>query len=103
MRAKRGALAQKRHYPDMCREWALNANRARWGQPMKELPKTDSPRAAVWCEKRRVEHAQLLYEQRRRRADEQEARRLAALPVQVRAREEQARITPPGAKSFLDL
>lgn len=38
MQRKRAARAQKRHYPTLMVEWARNANRARWGKPLKPLP-----------------------------------------------------------------
>ena len=34
---QRAAKAQKRHYPELSKEWARNANRARWGRPLKPL------------------------------------------------------------------
>jgi len=38
MQRKRAAGAQKRHYPELSKEWARNANRARWRKPLKPLP-----------------------------------------------------------------
>jgi len=38
MQRKRAARAQKRHYPELSKEWARNANRARWGKSLKPLP-----------------------------------------------------------------
>jgi hypothetical protein len=35
---QRAAKAQKQHYPELSKEWARNANRARWGRPLKPLP-----------------------------------------------------------------
>jgi hypothetical protein len=40
---QRTARAQKRHYPELSKEWARNANRARWGKPLKPLPHVESP------------------------------------------------------------
>jgi len=37
-RRRRAARAQQRHYPELSKEWARNANRARWGRPLKLLP-----------------------------------------------------------------
>jgi hypothetical protein len=38
MQRKRAAKAQRAHYPTLHKEWARNANRARWGKPLKPLP-----------------------------------------------------------------
>jgi hypothetical protein len=35
---QRAAKAQKLCYPELSKEWARNANRARWGRPLKPLP-----------------------------------------------------------------
>jgi hypothetical protein len=70
---------------------------------MTELPKVDSPRAAVWREQRRLEHAQRAHERGRREGEEQDARRRAALPERLRALVEQDRTGSPRAKGFLEL
>jgi len=35
---QRAGRAQKRHYPELSKECTRNANRARWGKPLKRLP-----------------------------------------------------------------
>ena len=35
---QRAAKAQKLCYPELSKEWARNANRARWGSPLSPLP-----------------------------------------------------------------
>ena len=35
---QRAAKAQKQRWPKLSKEWARNANRARWGRPLKPLP-----------------------------------------------------------------
>lgn len=51
MQRKRAARARKQHYPELSKEWARNANRARWGKPLPDVMGLMRPPASevrVW-------------------------------------------------------
>lgn len=62
---QRAARVQKQHYPGLVGIWARNANRARWGKPLKPVRLVMTPAAIASRKERRLRRRREDYERDR--------------------------------------